>query len=178
MELMRPVFLIGYMCSGKTTLGLALAQRLGCEFIDLDNVVEQTAGCSISHIFEQYGPAAFRRMESDALRTVATRCAVISLGGGTPCFGDNMDIALAAGIVVKLDAPIDCLVRRLVEGAAKRPLMAGKTPDAIRTRALADLAARNPYYDRAHHTFDSSRLETQQQIDESVDRFIATIIKH
>src|SRR5476651_2201785 len=86
------IFLIGYMGSGKTTLGRRLAARLGYEFIDLDQVFEEKEGITIAQYFTYYGEDAFRKEESAILKqTHYPEKAVISTGGGLPCFFDNMD---------------------------------------------------------------------------------------
>ncbi len=94
---MKTVFLVGYMCCGKTTLGSAVAAELGVPFVDLDEWVERRAGCSVREIFATQGETAFRRMERAALREVASgdgRGAIVACGGGTPCQRGNMALAL------------------------------------------------------------------------------------
>ena len=177
MTLGTPIFLVGYMCSGKSTLGRALACALGCEFIDLDDVVEKQAGRTISEIFATDGEASFRRMESEALRSVLNRRAIIALGGGTPCHGDNMDVINKAGLSVLLEAPVPRLVERLLLGGDKRPLVAGKSADELTRFVTSALATRAPHYNKAACRFDSSRLENENEINESVNRFITQILR-
>lgn len=177
MTLEKPVFLVGYMCSGKSTLGRALARSLDCEFIDLDDEVEARAGRPITEIFATDGEAAFRRMESEAMVRLLNRRAVIALGGGTPCHNDNMEAVNRAGLSVFLEAPVERLVERLVLGADKRPLAAGKNVDELTQLVTSGLAARGPFYRKARYRFDSSSLENQSQIDESVNRFIAQFLQ-
>src|ERR1700731_760133 len=86
------IFLIGFMGSGKTTLGRKLAHRLDYEFIDLDQVLEARAGMTIAEYFTQFGEDAFRKLESQVLKqTPYPANAVVSTGGGLPCFFDNME---------------------------------------------------------------------------------------
>ncbi len=175
-----PIFLIGYMASGKTTLGQALAQATGRRFIDLDQYIEQTAGKTVSRIFADSGEQAFRDMETAALATIAADCdqdLIIACGGGTPCFGNNIDIMNTAGVTVWLVAPTDVIVRRLLLAAGQRPLVAGfDDPEELTRFVNSNLEARSPFYGRAAHRFDSSLLESEDQIAQSVSRFVEQII--
>lgn len=172
----HPVFLIGYMCSGKTTLGRALASRLGVDFVDLDEEVESRAGRSITRIFTEDGEVAFRRLEAETLDDIIARygatSAVVAVGGGTPCHGTNIERMNAAGLTVHLVTTVDRLIKRLEEGRASRPLVADKTADELRRFVVDALIDRVPYYDRAEAVFDSTFLEDNEQIAASVTRFI------
>ncbi len=167
------MFLIGYMASGKTTFGRALARKLGVEFIDLDFYIEQRFRKSIPEIFAAEGEEAFRRMESSMLHEVGEfDDVIIACGGGTPCFFDNMDYMLSRGKVVLLEATPERLLERLLLKPSKRPLVKDKTPDEIRAVIEAGLAAREPYYSRAHIRFSGEQLEDRRQIDTTVTRFL------
>ena len=168
------------MCSGKTTLGRALSCRLGIPFTDLDEYIEERRGCSVSDIFARVGEAGFRAIETEALREICRRgeVAIIACGGGTPCFGDNLDIMRRAGVTVWLDADLDRLAERLAVGADQRPLARGKSLDELRDFIADTLAKRRPYYSRAELRLDASRLEDERQIAESVDSFITLLNQH
>jgi shikimate kinase len=98
---MKPVFLIGYMGCGKTTLGEVLARQMGVPFIDLDEYIEHQQGMTIVEIFASDGEARFRELETAALRDVAAAGgAIVACGGGTPCHGDNMALMNQTGITV------------------------------------------------------------------------------
>ena len=173
---MKTTFLIGYMGSGKTTLGHAVSARTGVRFIDLDDYIESREGCSIREIFATRGEQAFRDIERQALAEVSGLSdTLVACGGGTPCFGDNMDIMNSRGLTVYLDAPHPSLLSRLKEGRAKRPLIASLTDDELDRFIREQLGRRLPYYTRAGLSFDSSRLETPEQVNESVDRFLKLI---
>jgi len=176
---MKPIFLIGYMAVGKTTLGRALADRLGLRFIDLDEAVEQRAGMTVSEIFASGGQDGFRVMERDALREVAM-CgdSIVACGGGTPCYYDNMALMNGAGTTVWLSASDDRLVSRLVEGRASRPIIAGLPDSEIVALARRQMAVREPYYSRSACRFDSSFLETPEEIEATCRKFIKQIISH
>ncbi|MCF0214608.1 MAG: shikimate kinase, partial [Muribaculaceae bacterium] len=144
-------------------------------FIDLDELVESRAGMSVSEIFATEGEAAFRDMEMDALRhAAASGPAIIACGGGTPCAPGAMELMNSLGITVHLRTDMPRLVERLMEGRHKRPLIAAIDSEAEMLRfAQAKLDAREPYYSKAQTSFDSSRLETPEEISDSVNQFIA-----
>jgi shikimate kinase len=145
-----PVFLIGFMCSGKSRIGRELAQVMGVRHLDIDRVIEQRIG-SITPWFQQNGEDAFRKIEQTVLKELlVSGNAVISTGGGTPCEGDNMDRMLAAGTVVYLDVPLDDLVRRAEEKGGDRPLLFGLKGEALRERITGLFAERVPVYSKAH----------------------------
>ncbi|HQB87139.1 MAG TPA: shikimate kinase, partial [Bacteroidales bacterium] len=97
------IFLIGFMGSGKTTTGKKLASRLSWKFIDLDEFIEEDKGMPVAEIFETQGEDWFRTVEAEALRTVTKAGnTVISTGGGTPCFYENMEFMLQNGLTVYL----------------------------------------------------------------------------
>jgi len=162
------------MACGKTTLGRALQAATGIGFIDTDAAVEREAGMTVSDIFARYGEARFRRLESAVLARVCAggnRC-IVACGGGTPCRSENMDMMLSHGMVVWLDADTDITVRRLLDAPGQRPLADGLDASGMREMVLCGKAAREKHYSRAHARFDSSRLDTRAEIDESVQSFI------
>lgn len=174
------IFLIGYMASGKTTLGRALADATKRSFVDLDDYIEARQGQTISRIFATLGEAAFRDMEREALAEIVAatdRQLVVACGGGTPCFGDNMEVMDRAGVTVMLEAPLEVILRRLRLERSKRPLVASLDGDGeLEQYVRVNLDRRRPYYSRAAHVFDSSRLESVEEIDQSVRDFIAQIL--
>lgn len=125
---LRRVFLVGFMGSGKSTVGREVARRRGWEFIDLDEAIEQSAGRTISAIFEEHGEARFREIETAALQKLlasrSDRSRVVALGGGAFVHANNApQIADAGGKVIFLDAPATELLRRCREQTtAERPL--------------------------------------------------------
>lgn len=168
---MTRIFLIGYMGAGKTTLGKALARALGVPFIDLDWYIEERFHKSIPQLFAERGEDGFRTVERNMLHEAGEfEDVVISTGGGTPCFFDNMEYMNAQGATVFLDVPVDVLFRRLQGATRQRPILQGKTDEELRTFIAEALAGRMPHYARAQYRFDGSRLESRPQIAESVDR--------
>lgn len=174
-----PLFLIGYMGSGKTTLGRALACRLGCGFVDLDDYIEQTAGASVKEIFANEGEAGFRMRERKALEDIVLmkEVNIVACGGGTPCFFDNMEYMNEHGTTVLLDATLESLNRRLTIMRSNRPLIANLNDDELAAYIVKALESRMPYYQKARYRFASDRLEDQSQIDESVDAFLKIFTK-
>lgn len=170
---MRPLFIIGYMACGKTTFGNALAKATGRSFIDLDFYIEQRFRKTINRIFKEEGEESFRKKESAMLReTGEFENVVIACGGGTPCFNDNMDYMLSAGTVVFLEASVARITERLIINSSRRPLMAGKTPEEIKTAVEEGLRQRMSHYSRAHIRFSGENLEDRSQIVSTIAEFL------
>ncbi len=169
---MTRILLTGYMGAGKTTLGRALADRLGVTFIDLDNYIEERYRKTISQIFAEKGEEGFRDIERRMLHEVAEfEDVIISTGGGTPCFFDNIDYMNRMGTTVYLQASPERLFIRLSIARKQRPLIKDKNDEELRTFIAEQLAKREPYYSKATHTFMSDRLEDKKQIESSVEAF-------
>lgn len=175
---MTRIFLIGFMAAGKTTLGRALAHKLGLQFIDLDLYIESRYHMSVSQLFAERGEDAFRRIERNLLHEVAEiENAVIATGGGTPCHFDNIDYMLQKeGTVVYLKASPEVIQNRLTIARIQRPLVAGKSSEELQTYIRQTLASRSPYYERAHRIFQADHLEDISQVNESVGIFIREIL--
>lgn len=170
---MKPIFLIGYMASGKTTLGKVLAKRLNRRFIDLDFFISQRFHTSVQEIFASRGEEGFRTLESNMLREVAElEDVVISCGGGTPCFNNNIDVLLQHGTVIFLDASLERILYRLSVSHTQRPLVKEKSPAELRQFIAGHLSSRLPFYRRAHITIPSDNLETRDQIARTLDNLL------
>jgi shikimate kinase len=147
------VYLTGFMASGKSALGRALAAEMGLGFLDLDDTIEQNEGRSIPEIFRQGGEPAFRTAEKAALHaTGGLRDYVIAVGGGTLVPDESMDWALSNGIVVFLDVSLEEIVRRLGRSRRRRPLVEAMrdSPGELEEYVSALLEERRPAYERAH----------------------------
>ncbi|MBL7818667.1 MAG: AAA family ATPase [Saprospiraceae bacterium] len=153
------IFLVGFMGCGKSYVGKRLSAKLGFQFIDADNVIENTEGMTIAQIFTQFGEAHFRQIEADTLRRFAKwDDVVISTGGGAACFHDNMDWMNAHGLTVYLKASPQLLMSRLKSEADHRPILGGRT-DADLLQFIADkLNERSVFYEQA-------RLIVEQESD-------------
>ena len=177
--MMKPVFLIGYMGCGKTTLGEVLAQQLGYRFIDLDEFIEERQGMTVVEIFDEMGEDRFRELEIEALREVASMTDVIvSCGGGTPCHGDNMALMNQAGTTVWLTTSPQRITARLLlpEQKCKRPKINTLPNDDVLPLVEKELQARTPYYSQSQLQFDSTDIETAQATARTARR-LATILK-
>jgi shikimate kinase len=162
---MTPIFLIGYMGCGKTTLGEELARQMGLRYIDLDDYIEDRQGMTITEIFEEMGEGHFRELEGDALRDVAAMTDVIvGCGGGTPCHGDNMALMNQSGLTVWLMTSSERITARLLlpDQKAKRPKVASLPDEAVLSLVEKELEARTPYYAQAQLQFDSTDIETAE----------------
>lgn len=170
---MLPIFLIGYMGSGKTTLGRGVEARAHITFIDLDQYIEEKYETTISNIFKGRGEDCFRQIERDCLRELAEKKDIlVACGGGTPCFFDNMELMNNSGTTVWLDASIDVLQSRLAVARSQRPLIANLNDEQLRNFIAESLNKRNPYYSRATHRFAADNLDTVDDLEASIDKFI------
>ena len=170
---MKAIYLIGDMGSGKSTLGKALAQRCEVEFIDLDDYIEARAGKKIREIFADDGEAAFRDLERRMLLEVSGKdCVLVACGGGTPCFGDNMELMNSHGTTILLQTSHERLFERLKRGRHKRPLIASLTDEELDVFISEQLAKRMPHYSKSAEVFDSTLLEDENQIEEKCEAFI------
>ena len=175
------LFLIGYMGAGKTTIGKRLAQHLGLPFIDLDWMIEEKYGMKVSCIFKNEGEASFREKERAVLHDIGMKeDAVIALGGGTPCFSDNMDYISQHGTSVYLKAHTETLINHIRMGTngkpQSRPLIDGKSDEELTTFISQNLIQREPFYLRANYVVEIETLRTQQQIDHVCNRIRALLM--
>lgn len=173
---MRRVFLIGYMGAGKTTLGKELSRRAGLSFIDLDYYIEGRYRQTVSQLFAERGEAGFREIERNLLHEVgAFEDVLVSTGGGTPCFFDNMDFMLGQGTTVYLRVPVDELAARLEIGKHSRPVLRGRSGEELRAFIAKSLAEREPFYMRASILFDAERMTTESDVRTLADALLKMI---
>ncbi|MBR3830468.1 MAG: shikimate kinase [Muribaculaceae bacterium] len=169
---MKPIFLIGYMGCGKSTMGRAVSALTGVPFIDLDNYIEQRFHLTVKEIFAQRGEGGFRDVERRMLQEVADfEDVIVACGGGTPCFFDNMEYMNTHGTTVFLNTPIDRLHSRLMRGRHKRPLIADKDDEELMTFIKEALAKRMDHYSKAQISFSSERLENKSEIANTAREF-------
>lgn len=138
------------MGCGKSTMGKKLAQKLGYTFIDLDHEIEKQLGTTIAEYFASHGENAFRKLESDTLKTFDYPAnAVVATGGGAPCFFDNMDWMNENGLSVYIEMPASALAKRLESGKDKRPLLKDLNEAQMIEFIEGKLNERNVFYKRA-----------------------------
>ena len=152
---MQQLFLIGYMGSGKSTLGKALAAYYSKPFIDLDAWIEQKEGCSLSEIFSTKGEVYFRTKEHEYLQKIINSQSpkIISLGGGTPCYHNNMELLLSASNtqIIYLSATAKFLSKRLYKEKNKRPLISHiESENSMQKFIGKHLFERLSYYQKAN----------------------------
>lgn len=166
------------MGAGKSTLGKALAKTMNLQFIDLDDFIVSRQHKTVKEIFAEVGEDGFRNIERNSLLEVSDyEDVIISLGGGTPCFFDNMDIVLRSGKSVYLKPSEEVLLMRLIKGKHKRPLLADKDDDQILQVIREQLAWREPYYLRANITFNASHLENKEDIHLNAEKLADELLK-
>jgi shikimate kinase len=159
------------MGSGKTTVGKALSKETGMMFYDLDWYIENRMHSSVSKLFSERGEESFRRTEYNMLHEVAEfEDVIISCGGGTPCFFDNMDYLNQQGDVVYLKATPETLYKHLLMAKIERPLPKDKSPEELIAYITEHLKERAPFYEKARYTLDVNVLDNTDKIATSVER--------
>ncbi|WP_188369365.1 shikimate kinase [Muriicola marianensis] len=149
------IVLIGYMGSGKSVVGKALADRLELPFLDLDDHIEEELGMSIPDIFRKKGEIFFRKKEHEYLKEIllSKDKVVLSTGGGTPCYSGNTDLLLdKTPNVFYLQLSVASLTARLADEKDHRPMISHLKPEELQEYIGKHLFERRPYYSRANHT--------------------------
>ncbi len=145
------IFLIGFMGSGKTHWGKLLAAKLQLPFRDLDTVIVGKENRSVPDIFSQKGEEYFRNKEKETLEEIAEEGSsfILSCGGGTPCFFNNIEFMKKTGKVVWLNTSVDVLKERLLKEKMSRPLIREIDDDELRRYIIRKLSERRMYYEQA-----------------------------
>ncbi len=168
---MRRIILIGYMGAGKTTIGKALSKELGLPFYDLDWYIEGRRHKTISQLFSELGEEGFRKIEYNMLHELAEfEDVIISCGGGTPCFFDNIDYMNQQGQVIYLRCEPQVLQKHLMMGKTERPLLKDKSPEQLIDYITEHLKEREPYYNKARYTLDVSLMDNYEKIKITIDK--------
>lgn len=155
------IVLIGFMASGKTTVGTSLAKRMNMQLVDTDDMIEQNTKLEIKDIFNLYGEPYFRSLEHQAIKSLSeTTNTVISVGGGCVMYYDNFDMLKQLGVTVFLNAPFQKLIKNL-EGKF-RPLVGNNINEAN----LYELwQKRLPTYSQADFVIDTAELDAEQTVE-------------
>ena len=130
---MRPIFLCGFMGCGKSTVGKILAKKMGCQCVDLDKYIENTAGMSIPEIFDKYGEEHFRKLETEALAAFADIGGVVATGGGALLSEENGKVAKRSGMVVFIDTYFNTCYGR-IKNDPNRPIAYNSTREQLLER--------------------------------------------
>lgn len=158
------MWLVGMMGAGKSTVGPALARRLGRPFVDTDAEIERESGLAVAEIFARQGEEAFRERERETIERCVGRATVVALGGGAIVRCDVRRIVLGSGTLVYLRASPDTLLSRLGD-CASRPLLAGTAPGRLRERLAELLAEREPAYRHAALCVDTDGLAVAEVVE-------------
>ena len=166
------VFLIGMPACGKTSIGKRVAKKLKFNFIDLDSHLSIKENKSVGSIFSEQGEIFFRELETKYLKEISstTLNTIISVGGGTPCFNNNIAFMLSVGKVVYLNTSIETLFLRLKEDT-KRPMFIGLSDNEIKEKIILLLEQRENFYLQAHH-----KINTSHKSDDAIVEEISSII--
>jgi len=159
----KKIYLIGFMGSGKSTLGKKLARQLEMSFLDLDHFIEEHENKTIQEIFDQHGEDYFREVEQKALQKIAEKKDnfVVALGGGTPCFYDNMNVVNQSGISIYLKYNSGILAARLMNAKAERPLIKNKSKEELLSFIDDKLADREQFYNQSQFVLEGNNLKAE-----------------
>nr|WP_319400508.1 shikimate kinase [uncultured Carboxylicivirga sp.] len=165
MEIKR-VFLVGFMGSGKSTLGRRLKHEMDWDFLDLDDVFEDKYQTTIKEYFTKHGEDAFRIAEKECLRDVIhSDKVIIATGGGTPCFFDNMEVMNQNGLTIYLKLSVETIISRLSSGKNVRPLVADKSGDELYHFIQDKLAEREDFYNQSKVIADAEILSVDAYVN-------------
>lgn len=161
------VFLIGFMASGKSSVGKKLARKLDLPFVDLDDYIEEKYSTTIRLLMYDKGIDRFREIEKESLETLVNKNEniLISTGGGTPCYFDNMELMNKSGVTIYLEVDIPTLVDRLMHSKKDRPLIWGKTRDDLTVYANDLLEKRQGDYEKAQHKVPGKNLKVETLVN-------------
>ncbi len=169
------IILVGFMASGKTTLGISLAEKLNLSFIDTDQIIEKQTGKTVSQIFEINGESLFRELELECIASIKElENYVLSVGGGLPCYNNMMDELNNMGLTIFLDVDSDQIYKRLQSELFIRPLLKELAPNELKSYTEEFYAKRREIYNKAKLVvyFNS------ESVQESLEKLINLINLH
>ena len=146
------IVLLGYMASGKSAVGRCLAEKLDLQFVDLDDFIEEGEQMSISKIFSEKGEIYFRKKEGEYLEILLKKekNLLISSGGGTPCYGNNLNLINNKAISIYLNASIQTIFERLKNETSQRPLVSTIGTDNLKEYIAKHLFERRDFYEKSY----------------------------
>lgn len=166
---MKKILLVGYMGSGKSTVGKELANLLGCPFFDLDDIIIEKEQSSINNIFETKGEVYFRKREHVLLHDFMDTHThyVLSLGGGTPCYANNHEVLQRDDVIsIYLKTSINEIVHRLMKSNNERPLVMGKDKEELTEYVAKHLFDRSYFYHQSKHTVLTDGKTTNEVVQD------------
>jgi len=170
------VVLLGYMGSGKSTIGRLLAAKLNSKFQDLDDYIEDFQKCSVSTIFKTKGEIYFRKIEAAAVKELCSNQTdlVLALGGGTPCYSDTMPFLVSQPklVTVMLKTSIANLTKRLVNEKSKRPLLSSLKNDEVPEFIAKHLFERSAYYNQAEISILTDNISHKEIVDSIISKLV------
>ena len=173
---MSRVYLIGFMGAGKTSVGKRLARKMRWSFVDTDNIIEKELGITVQEVFDQLGEEWFRDYEKKVIiKTTSFKNTVISTGGGTPCFYNNMDIIINNGLCIYLRMPPKEIVSRISQSQKKRPLVDNLRGIELEKYVEKILAKREAVYSKAHIIADALNPNLILSLEQQIKRYFGTI---
>lgn len=167
----KKIFLVGMPASGKSTIGTLLAKQLEYDFIDLDKIIVENEGLSISDIFHSKGEDYFRQVESKYLLDLIDRKQgfILATGGGAPCFFDNMNAMNSSGITIFLNVSAKDLYRKLSKkGVNKRPLLKGISKDDLFEELQRKLEYRKKFYEQSQICLDQKLGDITDRVNQVI----------
>ncbi len=166
MKGLNRIYLVGYMGAGKTTAARRLAHRLGWEVVDTDALFEEKYKISVNDFFNKYDETLYRKLESEVLKaTESLENVVVSTGGGTACYFDNMEWMNQHGLTVFLRISPQAAVDRVIHSRHKRPLVEGKSEEELTEFVNRHYASRMPFYEQAIITVKSEDLDVDSLLE-------------
>jgi shikimate kinase len=145
------IYIVGYPCCGKTSLGKKIAKKIGYNFVDLDHLFEEEYKITIPDFFEKYSEEAFRMCERKILHsTTSLKNTIIATGGGTPCYFDNMEFINKNGTSIYLQRCVGFLTERLKNTKQNRPLLQNISTEEMPLYIEKQLSSREAYYLKSH----------------------------
>jgi shikimate kinase len=165
------IVLLGYMASGKSSIGKRLSKKLSMSFLDLDDYIIEKEGMPISKIFETKGEVYFRLIENKYLKEILAKDEkfILALGGGTPCYANNMEeINKKDAVSIYLQGSTATMIERLIRKKSKRPLIASLSDDKIPEFVAKHLFERRPYYEQAKTTIKIDHKTKKEVAEELV----------
>ena len=164
------IILVGYMGSGKSTIAQKLSEVLNLKMIDLDEYIVEKEAVSIPEIFKKKGEIYFRKIETKTLEEIlkAQNNYVLSVGGGTPCYSNNIDLIIKYGVSFYLKASLQTLNERLLKEKNSRPLIKNIRDQDLLEFIAKHLFERNPFYEKTNHTIKIDGKDVKEIAEEII----------